>query len=520
VPGAFTRVSGVTIMVDPGTNRRQQVPDDVIRRIASIDSGDVVRERALVEAQLALYQTDAYAHVLVTLDSTRGTRVGNDSVAPVRIALIENPMHAARLGAGYGTLDCFRASAELEDYNFLGRARRLGLQGRVSKIGIGEPLNGAPSLCPDARRDVYSTRLNYYLGATFRQPYFFGIRSIPTFTAYTARVSEYNAYVRTTAIGGVASIAWQRSRRFAMTLSYSMDFGRTEAQPALFCAVFNLCAEADRERVQQTQRLAVLGVVLAHEGCNNTVSPTRGSTTRLELKHASPLVLSDTALQFNTILGDAARYIDVGGGNVLALHLRSGLVFGRGFSTSIGFIPPQERMYAGGPTSVRGFAQNELGAVTYLARPEDFTVDSAGNIHQAPGVDTVREYRRVVPVGGNSLLVANVELRLRSPVLPELLQFAVFADGGDVWNRGRGETLQQFKMKVTPGIQAAALTPIGPVRVVVGYNPYQRPAGPLYYENAAVLGGNLPLVKPSFQPAARTSLRSRLTFGLAIGQAF
>ena len=45
--------------------------------------------------------------------------------------------------------------------------------------------------------------------------------------------------------------------------------------------------------------------------------------------------------------------------------------------------------------------------------------------------------RRVVPVGGNSLIVANFEVRIRSFFYPELIQYTAFLDGGDVWQRGR-----------------------------------------------------------------------------------
>jgi hypothetical protein len=99
-----------------------------------------------------------------------------------------------------------------------------------------------------------------------------------------------------------------------------------------------------------------------------------------------------------------------------------------------------------------------------------------------------------------------------------------------------------------------AFTPVGPVRAAVGYNPYRRPAGPLYYE-ATNEGGELLCVSPgndfpvtvtpdpnnpggtiikqtakdptqtakcpaSFQPAKDNRLRSKLTFSFAIGQAF
>ena len=78
------------------------------------------------------------------------------------------------------------------------------------------------------------------------QPAFSGIRAIPTITLFSERVSEYNAYLRTTVIGGVASLEYRRWPSLPITFAYSMDLGRTEAQPALFCAVFNLCDREDR----------------------------------------------------------------------------------------------------------------------------------------------------------------------------------------------------------------------------------------------------------------------------------
>ena len=132
---------------------------------------------------------------------------------------------------------------------------------------------------------------------------------------------------------------------------------------------------------------------------------------------------------------------------------------------------------------------------------------------------------------------------MRSPILPDVLQFATFVDAGEVWNRGDASIFGGFKIQVTPGIQVAALTPVGPARIVIGYNPYQQPAGPLYFESTSAAGGALPCVSPhntlpvvpdasgnliqtegrcdpSYRPAANRSFRSRLTFGLAIGQAF
>jgi outer membrane protein assembly factor BamA len=546
--GPRTRIGAIRIQVTPlDSGKKQQIPTRIVRRIMGLDSGQLFREYEVVDAQRALYQTEAYQHVSITPDSA------GDSLVTLYANLAEAPMHAARVGVGYGTLDCFRVTGEFTDFNFLTGARRLDVNARVSKIGIGEPLAGASGLCPQAKKDVFSNRLNYYLGATLRQPVFLGLRSFPTITLYTQRLSEYNAYRRTTAIGGIVSQVWRARTRMPVNLSYSMDLGRTEAQPALFCAVFNLCEAAERERIERTQQLAVLSLGVTRDNSNSLLSPTRGSIIRLEARHSSPAILSNEGLQFNKFVGDASRYINAGGGNVLAVRIRGGSVFGRNVGGANAFIPPQERLYAGGPTTVRGFSQNELGSLIYISSPKYvpfiFTDATGTDTVLRQPVDTTT-YRRVVPVGGNSLLVGNLELRLRSPLLPELLQFTIFTDAGEVWNRGTPQ-VGGLKLKVTPGIQLTAFSPVGPVRLAVGYNPYQRPKGPIYYEATELADAPLLCVSPNnfipthitydpsspttvtkitqdpglacpgtYQPAKENSLRSKLTFSFAIGQAF
>ena len=491
-PGTRANIGAIKIDVTPLASKSQQIPTRVVRRIMGLDSGRLFRENEIVDAQRALYQTEAYQHVSITPDS------GSDSLVTLHVNLAEAAMHAARVGAGYGTLDCFRVTGEYTDYNFLNGARRLDVNTRVSKIGIGRPLNGFSGLCPTAKNDVFSNLLSYYMGATFRQPVIFGLRTVPTLTLYTQSVSEYNAYRRTTAIGGVASVVWRAATRTPLNLSYSMDLGRTEAQPALFCAVFNLCDAEERQRIEKTQRLAILSLSATRDNSNNVLSPTRGSIIRVEARHSSPMILSDTALQFNKFVGDASRYINAGGGNVLALRLRGGVVYGRTLGSATGFIPPSERLYAGGPTTVRGFAQNELGSAIYISPDFQKVLPAESGRADTLVKGTAGVPGRVVPVGGNSLIVANVELRLRSPLLPELLQLTLFTDAGEVWNRGSPAALSGVKLKITPGVQVTAFSPVGPVRAAIGYNPYRRPAGPQYYE-ATNNGGQLLCVSPGNQ---------------------
>ena len=79
-------------------------------------------------------------------------------------------------------------------------------------------------------------------------------------------------------------------------------------------------------------------------------------------------------------------------------------------STSI--IPPQERLYAGGPTTVRGFRQNELGPAVYIVDGYREVEENGETYYRA---DSGNIAERVVPTGGNTLVVGNVEVQVPSP---------------------------------------------------------------------------------------------------------
>ncbi len=553
--GPLARVAGVQVEVTPRPGHSPEMATTTIRRLLGIADSSRYSERALVDGQRALYLTDAFERVDVQLDSG-AARGFSDSLLGVIVRVAEAPLRTVRAGAGYGTLDCFRTQAEYTDVNFLGGARRLELNGRVSKIGIGSPLDFAPGLCfEQIREDVYSDTLNYYVGATFRQPALLGLRTPPTITVYSERRSEFKAFLRTTPAAVAIARGWSNGLGPGVPISgtYSLEYGRTEAQPAFFCAVFNLCNEGDRQRVQQNQRLAVLAVGAQRARTDDAVDPQRGSIVRLDLRHASTAIGSESGQGFNQLLASGSVYLSVARDVVLAGRLRVGGVLGPAFETaSQDFVPPQERLYAGGPNSVRGFRQNELGPVVYLAR--GFTaVDSViagGATRTFLRAEPSSEFDRAVPTGGNMAVVANAELRFPSPVLRDILQLTAFVDVGEVWNRGQSSLNLSFsQLKWTPGGGVRIASPVGPIRVDVGYNRYRLPRGVAYFDEA--LTGNVaPLycVSPgntipasvvaevdgrpvyeqaaaarcpaSFTPLSGDGVLRRLAFHFSIGQAF
>ena len=232
--------------------------------------------------------------------------------------------------------------------------------------------------------------------------------------------------------------------------------------------------------MQQTQRLGVLSLGVTRDNSNSLLSPTRGSIIRLETRFSGPVVLSDSGLQFTKLLGDASRYIGAGVGNVLAMRLRGGTFIGRSVGSATNFIPPQERLYAGGPTTVRGYNQNELGSLLYISRTYQKIFVSEASNPTTGGRDTVwnvhdTAYRRVVPVGGNALIVGNLELRLRSPFRPTLQWTPLLTP--ERCGTGRRLRIEPRQVQGHARDSDHGFLAGGSGAAAIGYNPYRRPPG-------------------------------------------
>jgi outer membrane protein assembly factor BamA len=552
--GARMHLGPLIVKVEPRPKAKRVVKDAAIRQVASLNDGDLYSQRELERAKQALYQTQAFSKVNINPDTLR---VKGDTIIPVTADLTEGYMHETRAGVGYGTLDCFRATTDYTDYSVSGGATRLDLHGRISKIGVGAPFDGLGPLCHTAETDLYAKPLNYFTGATLSRPAIFkGI--LPSFSLYSELRSEFDAYLRTTPVGG--NVTFSRPRGLVTeSFAYSVEYGRTQAQPALLCAVFNACDSGDQSSVEQFQRLAVASFSIERNGSDNPVNPTRGSVLRLEFRTAGAYTGSGSALHFNKILADGSIYIPASRDVVLAARVRLGAVLGSnfGFSSSATFIPQQERLFAGGQTTVRGYQQNELGPAVYIPVRFDTLLANGDTAHSLVAGQTYNfrtsnnvGSQRTVPTGGNALAVGMLEARIRSPFLPTLLEWALFVDGGAVWNVGKPDESVGFNsLRWTPGFGVRVHTGFGALRVDIAYNPYQQPLGAAYYDSPIIvsnkpIGGALYCVSPNnslpvtvaatnavpqqatgtcpgtFQPPLQSAWYRRFAFVLTLGEAF
>src|SRR6185436_14283748 len=121
------------------------------------------------------------------------------------------------------------------------------------------------------------------------------------------------AFLRNTLVGGEASVTYEPSRNMPLRLAYSLEYGRTEAQPALLCAVFNRCDAESRALITDRDRpLAVASAHLDRIRLDNILSPRNGSALRLDLRASAKEIGSDENFQFVKALSDAAFYRALG----------------------------------------------------------------------------------------------------------------------------------------------------------------------------------------------------------------
>jgi outer membrane protein insertion porin family len=515
------RTAVVTLEVAPGRRAvigpirvvgARRIDTSLVRRLLVARPGRRYSQDELFQSQRNLYESDLFRFASVNIDSA-DFNPGADSV-PLLVQVNEGKRRRIRGGLGYATYDCFRGSLGWTSRDFLGGGRILDLTGRTSKVGIGAPtdLGFADNICVASQEDtIGSAKVNFYLGASVRRPAFLSPNNAITASVFSERRSEYKVYLREENGVSVALTRTTPRRRNPLSLTYTLSYGRTEATALSFCSFFNACTIDVIDVLRQKRVLATLTALGTFPRVNSQIDPTRGSYASAELTHASTLIGSSTLQQFTRIVGGIAWYRPLSRNVVLSWRVRGGLIFSPnvdvGSGTRGAFIPPEQRFYAGGPNDVRGFERNELGPVVYV------TPQSHADSVRARGLPIDPDSVRVAATGGNSLAVANVEIRVPSPVLSSRLRLAAFVDAGGVWQRQGNRP--NAVIRVTPGIGLRVATPLGPARLDVAYNPYKLQAGTLFQFDDA---GNLTPVPG--EDAYILPRNRKYAIHIAVGQPF
>lgn len=492
-----------------GTKR---VAPGLVRALLVARPGRPYAEDQLFQSQRNLYSSELFRYATVNIDSA-AYQVGEDSV-PLVVQVNESRPRRVRAGIGYGTEDCFRTSAGWTTRNFLGsNGRILDVTGQLSRVGVGAPTDWglADNICSASQEDSIGSRLvNYSLSAAIRRPAFLSSNNTLQVSVYSERRSEFKVYLRRETGTTVTLRRETPRRRIPLSLSYALSYGRTEATAASFCGSFNACTPDVVTLLRQNRVLATLTGTVAFPSVNSPIDPSRGSIKSLEMTVSSKYLGSAEEQQFTRFVGDAAWYRPITRDAILSWRVRGGVVFSPTVdiaSQTGNFIPQEYRFYAGGPNDVRGYERNELGPVVYVVSKRE--VDEATGKGRPINPDSVQ----VAATGGNTLALANVELRLPSPLFSSRLRFAAFVDAGGTWTRQQEHS--DPVIRVTPGVGLRLGTPLGPARLDVAYNPYKLQSGPLFQFDT--LGA---LTSVPGQPSYVLDRKGRITYHIAVGQAF
>jgi len=508
LPGARMRV-GQVLITGP-----EKVDTGTVRRMLSVRAGDWFRQDQLYLTQRDLYGLGMFRSVNVVLADT--TPPAGDSTVRVVVRVSEAPRHRIRAGAGYGSLDCFRVQSGWTAYDFLGGARSLDLTGQLSKLGVGVPANSGfkQNVCHPLHDDPTSDTANYNATLTLRQPAFLSPRHTASFAVFAERRSEFKAYTRQ-AVGANLAVTFNARRDVPVTVGYGYSVGRTTADPVVLCERFLLCNASDQAFLLNTRPFGAITISGVRARVNSVLDPSAGSVMQVTLVHASRYVLSDTLYEFNRGELEVAKYYPLSRRSAFAWRIRGGTILPQRLSLlgqSTQFVPPDQRFYAGGPNSVRGYARNELG-------PRVYVTDSI----IVQGTDTTLRNLHASPTGGNTVVTANLELRVPTPIFPDRVRLGLFVDVGQVWERG--DTLTAVSgLRVTPGLGLRFITPLGPVRLDAAYNGYPQEPGPLYLldnTNKSLTAVLDPTGKQLLlRPRLPRGFWRRVVVQFAVGQAF
>lgn len=511
-PGARMRVGAVAIEglrdVDTGT----------VRRVMSVKPGHLFKQDALYQTQRDLYGIGVFNSVNVVLVDSLPPESA-DSTVRVQIQVREGKRHQVRTGAGYGSYDCFRVQSGWTAHDFLGGARSLDLSAKLSKLGAGTPpTTTGLNLCNPFAGTWEADTVDYTFGITLRQPAFLSKTHLLTLGVAAEKRSEFGIYTRQ-AVGGNLDITLNPRGRLPVTFGYSYSVGSTQATDAVFCSLFRLCDEVSRDFLKQPRQFGAVSVTVVRNLVNALLDPSEGSLMSVTVLHASRQLGSQFPYEFNRAEAEIAKYHPIGRRTVFAWRIRGGVILPKNVDLAgqnVGYVPPDQRFYGGGPTSVRGYGRNELGPRAYVVTDttqidQDATILAGEKVFLGVGT---------APTGGNTVFIANAEVRMPSPVFSQRMRLGLFVDAGQVWERGE-ELSNITGLRFTPGVGVRFATPLGPVRFDAAYNGYPLERGPLLYQPPPTDPGPIVVIRDEYPPInAPKSFWQKVVVQLSVGHAF
>lgn len=398
--------------------------DEIIRRQMLLIPGERYDGAAVEESEQRIKDTRFFDKVRVTFDET-----DDELFTDLLVNVEEGKTGTFNFGAGYSTEDKMAVYSEVRLNNF-------DLFNWPSFSGGGQQLK--------LRAQVGERRNEYNL--SFTEPEFLGYPISFGFDVFdeSYRVRGAANY-REDARGG--QLRFGKSLSPYVTVQTALRYQETELSDLEWYVHPEIRQQAKRSTIVANRWQ------IERNTLDSKFDPNKGVVHILAAEVAG-LGGDHEFLRFEQ---DSSWFFPIGSDEkwVLSLRARHGVMTTYGSSD---YVPLQERFYAGGTATVRGYRNRDIGP-------------------------KVREYRwwgDWFAIGGNARVIYNLEAKYR---ISDMLRIYAFADAGGVW-RDAGD-FDLGDINYSAGLGLGFNVPMfGPIRVDYGYplnpNRYQSSSGRLH----------------------------------------
>lgn len=472
-----------TVRRGPG---KDLVEDDLLKKLVNIKQWQYYSNYEIERGQVRLYRSNLFTSALVNaeINDTTGNQV------PILISAdigLMNELSPEIIMNDEDNQFNLGLSANYTRKNFFGDARKFSVGASVAAQNFTEFIKN-PSFADSSIYGYTDTRVG------IEQPFIFGEpinTKFETYVTFQKRKAEYSSFL----YGGKLSFDFEVPQYIYLTglnaylnierseydyrldyikksfHSYLSNFVPKNDLDSLMSEIFEGASEGDFTS-KSTNML--IGVNLITNKSNDFFFPTRGFLSVINIEDGNSIPYLITKIAGNQL--DVPSYIKIqsttsvylpfynGKENAFAVKLKVGQIFT--YSGDKSEIPLNQRFYAGGSNSVRGWASRELVPLTPI-----FNLTSTN-------LDQIEAFliRRTIP-GGFFLFEGSIETRNR---LIGQIGSAIFLDYGNTWNDYSEFRFDQVAIAVGFGIRY--YSDFAPIRIDFGFKAYDPEDSRAFYK--------------------------------------